>query len=893
MSQPEARRSQGRPRIGYITPRISTQHGLAIWRGMIETAQARGVDLLCFAGGEVQHPEDAGRRAAGEHTALNAIYDLVDRATLDGLVVWGSSLGYYTGPEATYDFCRQFEPLPLVSIGVSLPGVPGIVLDSYGGMAAAITHLIEVHGRRRLAFIRGPETHREASERYRSYCDTLAAYGIPLDPELVSPPYLWVQADGTELLANGAEAIRLFVDERRVQFDAIVAASDNFALGAAPALQARGMQVPEQVSVVGFDDRPASRALTPPLTTLQISMQERGRQALSMLLARLAGESLPSEVSLPAHLVIRRSCGCFDAAVVRAGALPAARAGPNAATGLADDQAPRAAILAAITRELESAGGPVDLGSLLLDAYLAEVGGGAAGSFLATLDNILRETVDAEGEVGVWQGVISALREQALPQLAGNTERLSHAESLWHQARVLIGERAWRAQATADRRAGQQSDRLHAMSRSLTLAEDIPELMDILVAELPAMGIGSCAVALYENPATPTGDCRLVLAYDERGRVSLPPAGEVWPAPLLASGGLLAAPRAAAQSDSPHSIVVEPLYCRDEPLGFIMLDGSRCEGQIYHVLQEQISSALKGVLLLQENVRLYHAALAAQQLAQEKQRLAEEADRLKSRFLSMVSHELRTPLILLEGLSEMMLREGLGSRPPLPAPYRQDLARIRATSQQLGGLVRDVLDLARSQVGLLRLATKPLDIAAVLQPTILVGEQMARSKGLDWQVEIAPNLPHVCGDGARLQEVTLNLISNAVKFTAHGEVRLRIKADGSGVTVAVSDTGLGVPLDEQASIFDEFRQSERTAARGFGGLGVGLAICRQIVHLHGGEIGVRSSGLEDGGSTFFYRLPAPDPATPEAAGQAAPLPPPAAAGRHRCPATAAPKLWCC
>jgi len=874
MSQSETGWSRARrPRIGYITPRISTQHSLAIWRGLVEAAQLHGVDLLCFAGGEVQHPEDAGRRAPEKRTARNVIYDLVDRAHLDGLVVWGSSLGYYAGPEATYNFCRRFEPLPLVSIGVALPGIPGIVLDSYGGMRAAIAHLIEVHGRRQLAFIRGPETHREARERYRSYCDTLAAYGIPFDPDLVSPPYLWVQADGTELQTNGAEAIRLFVEERHVQFDAIVAASDNFALGAVPALQARGLWVPERVSVVGFDDRPASRALVPPLTTLKISMQERGRQALSMLLARLAGESLPAEVSLPAHLVIRRSCGCFDSAVVHAAAA-------HTVISPTDVQEPRAALLAAVVRELESAGEPVHLGGMLLDAFLAELDGGKADSFLVTLDNILRQTVDAEGEVGAWQGVISALREQMLPQLAGDTPGLGHAESLWHQARVLIGERAWRAQAHAGRHASQQADHLHALSRSLVLAVDLPELMDTLARELPAMGIGSCAVALYEDPERPTGDCRLMLAYDRRGRANLPPGGEIWPAPILASGGLLA-DGASQTDDMPHSIIVQPLYCREEPLGFIMLDGNCQGGQVYHVLQEQISSALKGVLLLQENVRLYHMALAAQQAAQEKQHLAEEADRMKSRFLSMVSHELRTPLILLEGLSEMMLRGGSGSRPPLPAPYRQDLARIRATAQQLGGLVRDVLDLARSQVGQLRLATRPLDVAAVLQSTILVGEQMAHNKGLDWQVEIGPDLPEVIGDSARLQQVTLNLISNAVKFTAHGEVRLRIHADQGGVIVSVSDTGLGVPLDEQEAIFDEFRQSERTAARGFGGLGVGLAICRQIVHLHGGEIGVRSSGLVDGGSTFFYRLPAASPVFPGATGlgepaQPAPLP---AAGR--------------
>lgn len=146
MRHPETRRAAARrPRIGYITPRISDENGLAIWRGMVETAQTHGADLLCFVGGEVQHPEDVAQIATGQCRPCNAIYDLVDRESLDGLVVWGSSLGYYAGPEATLQFCQRFRPLPLVSIGVAMPGIPGIVLDSYGGMAAAIAHLIEVH----------------------------------------------------------------------------------------------------------------------------------------------------------------------------------------------------------------------------------------------------------------------------------------------------------------------------------------------------------------------------------------------------------------------------------------------------------------------------------------------------------------------------------------------------------------------------------------------------------------------------------------------------------------------------------------------------------------------------------------------------------------------------
>jgi AraC-like DNA-binding protein/ActR/RegA family two-component response regulator len=216
--------------------------------------------------------------------------------------------------------------------------------------------------------------------------------------------------------------------------------------------------------------------------------------------------------------------------------------------------------------------------------------------------------------------------------------------------------------------------------------------------------------------------------------------------------------------------------------------------------------------------------------------------------------------------------------------------RMHIGAQQLGSLVRDVLDLARSQMGQLKLAQKPLDLGETLQAVALVGEQLARSKGLGWRAEIPSELPRVWGDATRLQQVALNLVTNAVKFTAQGEVALEVEVGGpplyppheegrpslssppvegieggvgeKTVTVSVRDTGLGVPLAEQAVIFDEFRQSERTAARGYGGLGIGLAICRRLVELHGGQIGVRSSGDEEGGSVFYFTLPAiADPMT--------------------------------
>ncbi|MBN1890607.1 MAG: response regulator [Thermoflexales bacterium] len=246
--------------------------------------------------------------------------------------------------------------------------------------------------------------------------------------------------------------------------------------------------------------------------------------------------------------------------------------------------------------------------------------------------------------------------------------------------------------------------------------------------------------------------------------------------------------------------------------------------------------------------RLYESEHARRQVA-------EEASRLKSRLLSTVSHELRTPLNLIVGLSEMLLQRDAMGASCLPDLYRQDIARIHASAQHLDGLIRDVLDLARSEVGQLQLVCEPLNLAEVLHVTASVGAQLAYDKGLAWRCDVPADLPPVWGDRTRLRQVTLNLISNAVKFTTSGEVALRVELGQDALSVVVSDTGLGIPIEEQALIFDEFRQSERTTARGYGGLGLGLAISRRLAELHGGTMSVCSSGAEGAGSTFRFTLP--------------------------------------
>ena len=164
-----------RPTIGYLAYGIEDHVGEAIWTGIVEAARQRDVNLICFVGEKLHDPN-------GFLAQANVLYDLVDPDRVDGLVIWTSTISTYVDRQESVAFCEGYHPLPMVSLGTALAGIPSVLLESYQGMREMMSHLIEVHGYHRLVFIRGPENHPYAQERYRAYTDTLAEYGLLLDP---------------------------------------------------------------------------------------------------------------------------------------------------------------------------------------------------------------------------------------------------------------------------------------------------------------------------------------------------------------------------------------------------------------------------------------------------------------------------------------------------------------------------------------------------------------------------------------------------------------------------------------------------------------------------------------------------------------------------------------
>jgi signal transduction histidine kinase/ActR/RegA family two-component response regulator len=229
---------------------------------------------------------------------------------------------------------------------------------------------------------------------------------------------------------------------------------------------------------------------------------------------------------------------------------------------------------------------------------------------------------------------------------------------------------------------------------------------------------------------------------------------------------------------------------------------------------------------------------------------AEAANRIKDEFLATLSHELRTPLTSLLGWSSV-LREAQRDEKILS----QGLEAIDRNARIQAQLIDDLLDVSRIVSGKLNLDVRPLDISSVTRAAINVVRPAADAKGICLDYSAQPGLGAISADSARLQQIIWNLLSNAVKFTPHGgQISIRVEQEESDARVTVKDTGQGIDAEFLPRVFDRFRQADSSTTRSFGGLGLGLAIVRHLVELHGGTVSAHSDGVNKG-ATFSATFP--------------------------------------
>ena len=393
----------------------------------------------------------------------------------------------------------------------------------------------------------------------------------------------------------------------------------------------------------------------------------------------------------------------------------------------------------------------------------------------------------------------------------------------------------------------------------------VPFLADLCVVDLLEHGRLRCAAVAATSPEREGVVQRMRAQYPLDVSSDHPVAAALRDGPLLLSDVSPSLIGTVARSDEHaammrsagvRSAMTVPLLARGQLLGvvsFSRTDGGPPYEQADLAIAEELA---KRAAIALDNARLY--------------REVQEASRLKDEFLGIVSHELRTPLNAVLGWSQVLRRGKVDEEQASRA-----LDAIDRNARAQAQLVDDLLDTSRVVSGKLRIDLAPTDVAAVVRQAVESFGPLARARGIDLMLHLAHDVGAIPADAGRLEQIVGNLLSNALKFTPPGgRVDVDVAPSGGQMEIRVTDSGIGIPPEFLPHVFERFRQADSTTTRMHGGLGIGLAIVRHLVQLHGGTIRAESAG-ENKGARFVVSLPgAPVPAAPRAAG----LPPAEAAG---------------
>jgi DNA-binding LacI/PurR family transcriptional regulator/signal transduction histidine kinase len=853
-----------KPTLGLFITSAEDKYENAVLRSVYDVARAAGNNLICFTSGAL-------RSYHGFEAQRNVLYGLVNSASISGLVISGT-LSHNVSLDEMLAFCRGYEPLPMVSVELSLQGIPCVKADSGGGIRAATEHLILAHGFQRIVFIRGPEGQQEAEDRYRAYQETLEAHHIPLDIRLV--------LNGDYTHASGEKVMGQFLSQE-ITFDGIVSANDSMALGAIEVLRQHGKRIPEDVAVCGFDDTEEGRFLTPALTSVRQSIYEQGHKATNILLARMAGESVPEVVTLPSILVVRRSCGCNGINIPEIDSFPNIQIQTN--TGAIEPcEAHKQVVLAALqkvmahlpTKQVD------EWVEKWLSTFSSDLLGKTQGAFVRFLEDAAIQGTKVGADMSTWNAAIDIIRSLDLPEMCAREKGLD-AEALWTQGREHIADMAEKIQVQLRTQIEQRSVALREIGETMMTTAELNELLDVLALELPRLGIAGCFLSLYENPHEPAEQARLVLAYDKNGRIQLPAEGILFPSPRLA-------PELIWERLQNYGLVVEALYSKEDQLGFVLFDVLPENAAVCSALRGQLSSALQGVLLLQERRRVetelreYQSKLEEKvmirtralrktnvqlqkEVAERKQaqaeiqqlnadlekRVAERTAELESAnkelesFSYSVSHDLRAPLRAMNGFARILEEEYAEQLGP---EGRQYLERMRTGARRMGQLIDDLLMFSR--LGRQPVRKQTIAPAAIVQQVLDELRPMLANR--QPEIEIQP-LPPCQADPALLRQVFANLLGNAIKYSSKREsatIEVGWLEQNDEIVYFVRDNGAGFDMRYAQKLFGVFQRLHREDE--FEGTGVGLATVQRILQRHGGRIW--AEGQVGVGATFYFTI---------------------------------------
>ncbi|MGL4343621.1 MAG: diguanylate cyclase domain-containing protein [Cellulosilyticaceae bacterium] len=572
--------------IGVVLGSFEEDCQIRILKGITDRLKNEPINLIIFMGATLE-------RANRYNESYAMLAQLISSTPLDGLLLMGGAMSNLLSQEELTTFITQFSHIPALSISSSIANIPSLLVNNYSGIQDIVTHLIEVHGCTKIAFISGPSGHVEADSRLSAYQDTLTKYQIPVNPLLIVP--------GDFSSFSGENAIKLLLDQYALtDIEAFVCVDDATAQGVIRGLKARGYSIPNDFYVTGFDDIEMASCSLPNLTTVNQPFYELGVESVSLLLKRLAGQKVPLHSFYPSQMMIRESCGCMPLHFNSIHPFKYNNEGSPANLLSIDNSIEQ--FLSSIESQLQYTSIPLSSIILMIHTLLQQTINEEHiedTPFWGELKNLIYYYLDHDISLDFWESVANFIYDFHA------TDDLSHKNSLaskyfFTKLTQLILE-VKLCQVQYEHTSQYLYDlSLRSLSKKLIACFDMDSILTTIDEGIRNLGIEECYIGVYSKhlPATfasskSSTDLTLIFSHN-KGHRHKDEEGAAFCYEQLIYGHLDDIPPS-------HHDLFMPLFFNSEHFGYIVFSyTSDIPPRVFETLRSHISSGLKGAFLSQE-----------------------------------------------------------------------------------------------------------------------------------------------------------------------------------------------------------------------------------------------------------------------------------------------------